>query len=293
MKKSIIFIASLLIGLLLFNNTCYCLPARYGDWEFDFPSFHQSPMGSINPVDVFEQVWQIFYTNYPYFEHSEIDWSALYKVYRAKLNPHSTDEELFGTLCSMLGHLKDFCRSLKDQRNLTMNSLLDGLGIISSPDILTLETIDKTNKLRTISVYAEKYPFKDDMFHNWFWHYNAVPDFIKNPWDAVETKKPEKLIVDLRNNLGGTNDYLQPLIHGIIRHDKINHKGHLFVMISRKTFSVALHCATLIQMNAQPIFAGEPTGAAPNHFADPDIYTLPNSKLLLLVSTTWWQNSGP
>jgi hypothetical protein len=231
-------------------------------------------------------------------------------------------------------------------RNLTMASLLNGLGIISSPDLLTLEIVDKKNKITTISVGADKYPFKDDMFHSWFWHDNAVPDsnyinlvsntrskpplrlknfkkpywfeyienhktlyfcfnscesntsepfpdFIRKLWDMVDSKKPEKLIIDLRNNSGGTNDYLQPLIHGIIRHDAINRKGHLFVMTSRKTFSAAMHCATWIERNSQCIFAGEPTGAAPNHYADPNLYELPNSKLLLLVSTTYWQNSLP
>ncbi|MFA5403384.1 MAG: hypothetical protein WC358_00445 [Ignavibacteria bacterium] len=231
-------------------------------------------------------------------------------------------------------------------RNLTMNSLLNGLGIISALDLLTLEIINKNNEIKTFSIKAENYPFKDDPYYNWFWHDNAVPDknylnlvsacsdnpplrlktfekpywfeyieeqkalyfcfnrcendskkpfsdFIKNLWNTVETKKPEKLIIDLRNNLGGTNSYLQPLIHGIIRHDEINKSGHLFVMISRKTFSAAMHCATWIERNAQPIFVGEPTGAAPNHYADPKIYELPNSKLLLFVSTTWWQNGLP
>jgi hypothetical protein len=237
-------------------------------------------------------------------------------------------------------------KSYWSSRNLTMNSLLNGLDIISLPEILTLEIIDKGNKLRKISIEAEKYPFKDDMFHKWFWYDNAVPDsnyinlltetradpplrlknfvkpywfeyieehnaiyfcfnncensssepfsdFIEKLWKVVDTRKPEKLIIDLRNNLGGTNDYLQPLIHGIIRKDQINQKGHLFVMIGRKTFSAALHCATWIEMNAHPVFVGEPTGAAPNHYADPNIYTLPNSKLLLLVSTTFWQNGLP
>jgi hypothetical protein len=227
-----------------------------------------------------------------------------------------------------------------------MSSLLKGLGIINSTDLLTLQIIDKTGKQITISIEGVNYPFKDDLFYNWFLHDNAVPDsnyvnlnteiafdpplrlknfrkpywfeyleeqkalyfcfnrcendpaqpfsdFIKNLWTEVEVNKPEKLIIDLRNNIGGTNDYLQPLIHGIICHDEINKTGHLFVLISRKTFSAALHCATWIERNSEPVFVGEPTGAAPNHNADPKIYELPNSKLLLLVSTAYWQNGLP
>lgn len=118
-------------------------------------------------------------------------------------------------------------------------------------------------------------------------------DFSNKLWNIVETRKPEKLIIDLRNNFGGTNDYLNPLIEGIISHDQLNQKGHLFVMISRKTFSAAMHCASWIEKSTHPVFVGEPTGAPPNHFADPYVYNLPNSGLYLLVSTKYWQNSFP
>lgn len=119
------------------------------------------------------------------------------------------------------------------------------------------------------------------------------PEFLNELWTAVQTKKPDKLIIDLRNNIGGTNDYLQPLINGIIRHDEINSKGHLFVMTGPKTFSAAMHCATLIEKDSHPVFVGEPTGAPPNHYADPNFYLLPNSGLSLLVSSKYWQNSSP
>ena len=122
---------------------------------------------------------------------------------------------------------------------------------------------------------------------------DPFPEFIDRLWKAVEIRKPEKLIIDLRNNFGGTNDYLKPLMEGIISHDQFNQKGHLFVMISRKTFSAAMHCASWIEKSAHPVFVGEPTGAAPNHYADPYVYNLPNSDLYLLVSSKYWQNSFP
>jgi hypothetical protein len=114
-------------------------------------------------------------------------------------------------------------------------------------------------------------------------------DFLEELWTAIELKKADKLIIDLRNNFGGTNDYLKPLIDGIASNGRINRKGHLFVMISPKTFSAAVHCAAWIEKNANPVFVGEPTGAGPNHYADPEIYKLPDSGLLLLVSSRYWQ----
>jgi hypothetical protein len=41
------------------------------------------------------------------------------------------------------------------------------------------------------------------------------------------------------------------------------------------------------------LFVGEPTGAPPNHCADPDIETLPQSGITLMVSRLYWQKSAP
>lgn len=117
--------------------------------------------------------------------------------------------------------------------------------------------------------------------------------FNKKLWNMIDSLNANYLIIDLRNNFGGTNSILEPLIHEIIKHDKINQKGNLFVVIGKKTFSAALHCATWIEFHCNPIFVGEPTGAAPNHYADPDFSILPNSKILLMISKYYWQNTWP
>lgn len=118
-------------------------------------------------------------------------------------------------------------------------------------------------------------------------------DFNKKLWNTIDLLNIEYLIIDLRNNFGGTNSIIEPLIHEIIKHDKINQKGNLFVITGKKTFSAALHCATWIEFHCNPTFVGEPTGAAPNHYADPDFSFLPNSKILLMVSKYYWQNTWP
>ena len=108
--------------------------------------------------------------------------------------------------------------------------------------------------------------------------------FNSKLWRSIDSLNVEYLIIDLRNNFGGTNSILKPLIHDIIKNDVINQKGHLFIITSRKTFSAAMHCAIWIEFQCNPIFAGESTGSAPNHYADPDFSILPNSKILLMIS---------
>ncbi len=108
MKKSTTIKSSLLIALLFTMSICNLLGTSYhaGNCKAE-PLIYLSEKDSVNPVEVFDQVWQIFNTNYPYFEQRGVDWSALYKVYSSKLTPESTDEELFTVLSSMLGNLND------------------------------------------------------------------------------------------------------------------------------------------------------------------------------------------
>ena len=105
-------------------------------------------------------------------------------------------------------------------------------------------------------------------------------DFLKELWTAVETKKPDKLIIDLRNNFGGTNDYLQPLIDGIILQKEINRKGYLFVMTGRKTFSAAMHCATWIEKVANPVFIGYSVFEADDSFLKSHMIILMQPKIM-------------
>jgi hypothetical protein len=104
MENSTLSKKLLMLGLLIFLSISYSSALK--SYENIFLK-SQSQKDSINPVEVFEQVWNIFNTNYPYFEHRGIDWPTLYKVYRSKLTSASTGEELYSVLCSMLSHLND------------------------------------------------------------------------------------------------------------------------------------------------------------------------------------------
>jgi hypothetical protein len=122
---------------------------------------------------------------------------------------------------------------------------------------------------------------------------NSFESFNNKLWKFIDSVKAKYLIIDLRNNFGGTNSIIMPLLHEIIKHDDINKKGNLFIITSKKTFSAALDCASWIELHCNPIFVGEPTGAGPNHSADPDFSYLPNSKILLMISKYYWQDSWP
>ncbi len=62
---------------------------------------------SSDPEKNFEHLWQTLDKEYGIFLPKRVDWDLLYKVYRPKVTPETTDEELFDIMAQMLGHLND------------------------------------------------------------------------------------------------------------------------------------------------------------------------------------------
>ena len=59
------------------------------------------------PDEIFETVWETFDQRYALFEVKSVDWQALHEVYRPRVTPETSDEELFEVLTDMMSHLND------------------------------------------------------------------------------------------------------------------------------------------------------------------------------------------
>lgn len=103
----------------------------------------------------------------------------------------------------------------------------------------------------------------------------------------------DKLVIDLRWNNGGNTFLLTPLLHGLIKSEKINRRGHLFVITGRRTYSAAQNASTFFERHTDAIFVGEPTGSSPNFVGEEDPFLLPYSKILANVSHLYWQSALP
>lgn len=86
-------------------------------WFFTNESFGQTDQVKTNPEEVFEQVWQQLNSNYPYFEQRGIDWQAMYNVYKPKISPGISDEQLYSVLCDMLEPFNDGHVNLEAGKN--------------------------------------------------------------------------------------------------------------------------------------------------------------------------------
>lgn len=208
--------------------------------------------------------------------------------------------------------------------------VLYGLGLIDSPKELPLTIIDASGKERAITLpadaghpndswesYAKTLPgplplyLKNRREPYWFeylpeqktvyFQYNAVRETLKEPlakfcdrlFKFVNDNPVEKLVVDLRWNGGGNTFLNEPIIHGLIKCEKINQKGKLFAIIGRQTFSAAQNCSVFIERHTKAIFVGEPTGSSPNFVGETVAITLPYSRMRGSISDLFWESSWP
>jgi hypothetical protein len=131
--------------------------------------------------------------------------------------------------------------------------------------------------------------------------YNAVRDkpeetiaeFFDKVFTFADARQADRFILDIRRN-GGGNGYLnQPIIHGLIKRDRINQPGKLFTIIGRGTYSAAMMLTDDLEKHTKTLFVGEPTGASPNMYGDAEKIVLPNSALEIWASALHWVYSEP
>ena len=112
--------------------------------------------------------------------------------------------------------------------------------------------------------------------------YSPAPEFSKfadELFHEMDTRRPAKLVVDLRQNSGGDMlRFRRLMLHEIASRAGTGHPVRLYVLIGRKTFSAAMINAIDLR-KIGGVLVGEPTGARPNGYSENGKMTLPNSKL--------------
>jgi len=121
----------------------------------------------------------------------------------------------------------------------------------------------------------------------------SLAAFSERLFRFINEHDVSKLVIDMRWNNGGNTFLSRPLINRIIRSDKVDQPGKLFVIIGRRTFSAAQTTATYFERYTNAIFVGEPTGSSPNFVGEETPFTLPYSKIVANVSDLYWESSWP
>jgi C-terminal processing protease CtpA/Prc len=102
-----------------------------------------------------------------------------------------------------------------------------------------------------------------------------------------------RLVVDLRYNPGGDNQTYTRLLKELTTNPALAARGSLVVLIGRQTFSAAVLFATELAQRTNVVFVGEPTGGSPNLYGNPRRLTLPNSGIVVNVSSKYFEVGGP
>ena len=99
-----------------------------------------------------------------------------------------------------------------------------------------------------------------------------------------------RLVVDIRNNFGGSGGLNKTLVMSIIQNNELNRYDRTFVLIGRRTFSAAQMLVNELEQYTRVTLVGEPTGSRPDHFGDPKKIRLEHSGLTLRVSRLHWSS---
>lgn len=112
--------------------------------------------------------------------------------------------------------------------------------------------------------------------------------------EALAASHPiKRFVIDLRDCHGGDNSKFRAFLLAIVRDRAMNRPGRTFVLINRATFSAAVNSASDLERLSNAIFVGEPTAGAPSSWGDPRKVVLPNSGLIVRISSVYWRDWTP
>jgi hypothetical protein len=103
--------------------------------------------------------------------------------------------------------------------------------------------------------------------------------FVREVFAFADSNSVERVVVDLRENGGGSSAIIKPLIAGLKARPSLCAKGHLYALMGRSTMSSGLFAALDLHNEVGAILVGEPTGGKPNCYGEMRSFKLPNSQL--------------
>ncbi len=112
-------------------------------------------------------------------------------------------------------------------------------------------------------------------------------DFNKELFEFIDNNTINKLVIDLRNNVGGSTPVLDPFFVELKKRESLDHPHKLFVIVGRRTFSSAIANTLNFENETNATFIGEPTGAKPNHYGEVQFLELSNTNTKVSYSTKY------
>jgi len=189
--------------------------------------------------------------------------------------------------------------TLEDEYKNLKTFNIEALSLNELKDIKNNYAIAQEDTLPLYKENPEKYYWFQYLseFKTVYFKYNSCKDMIEKDLLTfgrelicfINEGHVDKLIIDLRNNLGGNSQLLDEFIKAIQHCDKINKKGNLYVITGRETFSSALLNLYSLKAKTKAIFIGEGTGGKPNCYGELERFKLKNSGITICYSTKYYK----
>ncbi len=119
----------------------------------------------------------------------------------------------------------------------------------------------------------------------------SFSDFNKELFDFIDKNSIKKLVIDLRNNGGGSSPLLDPFFAELKKRESLDQFKKLFVIVGRQTFSSAMLNALTFKNVTNATIIGEPTGGKPNHYGEVKKLNLINTHTKISYSTKYFTHS--
>jgi len=123
------------------------------------------------------------------------------------------------------------------------------------------------------------------------WNKEPFSDFTKRLFKTYDEHVSEidKFVIDVRFNSGGNGYLLPPFVREfVLRRDSLP-RGKLYIITGRDTFSAASNFIGRMLKNTTAITVGDIAAGPLNWCSDTVRFDLPNSHLMVNVSTMFWQ----
>ncbi len=110
-----------------------------------------------------------------------------------------------------------------------------------------------------------------------------IETFWQSLFEEIDSKHPDKFIIDIRDNPGGDSQNHVTLLDEIQERNWLNAYGKLFLLTNRGTGSAAISLTSEMEMSTEAIQVGEAPMDRASTTSDPTFFTLPHSKMTLLL----------
>jgi len=156
------------------------------------------------PEENFERLWQTYDQSYALFGAKRVDWDALYAVYRPRITPETTDDELFDTLASLLGHLNDNHARLIAPERTFQSGILGGMEMEDfSLDVVKEKYLKKELETRMRGVFTYGWLSETIGYFHFRGFDNLAASSAAIDEIVEELRDARGIVIDVRANGGG------------------------------------------------------------------------------------------